>query len=142
MAEQQIAYPTSAYGQTEAWKRTGTFYNGSGSDILAKRGVIYDGTTVTLAATNAPPIAVIGVTYEAIPNGKVGQVLLEGKMVSMPATGAIAQYALVKRSTGTAGFVEDATANPALGEVIGHALQAAAGGFVDVWINKGYGDAA
>jgi hypothetical protein len=141
MAEAQIAYPTSAYGETKHWQRTAPFYNNSGSDIAAKRAVYFDGTGITIAATGTDPIAIIGVTAEAISSGKVGQVVLEGYVADMPSTGAIAQYAIIKRSGSTGGYVADATSNPALGEPLGHAVTAASGNLVNIWINKSYGDA-
>lgn len=141
MAEAQIAYPTAAYGITSHWHRDVPFYNNSGSDIAAKRVVYFDGTGITLAGTSQDPISCIGVTAEAISNGKVGPVTVEGYVGSMPSTGAIAQYAIIKRSASTAGYVADATSNPALGEPLGHAVTAASSNLVNIWLNKSYGDA-
>jgi hypothetical protein len=143
MPEQQITYPASAYGYAiQGYRRTAPFLNSSGVAIAAKRAVSYDGTGITLATTGITGIAVIGVTLDPVGIGMIGQVVLEGEVIDMPSTGAIAANALIKRSTATAGFVEDATANPALGEILGHAITAAASNLVKIWVRKDYGDAA
>lgn len=150
MPEAQIAFPLTAYGQTRQGSRTLMFYNNSGADISPLRVVSFDGTGVTLATTGISGIATIGINNQStLKAGFTGGIVVEGYLgadvvatlvagQSMPSTGAIANLAVIKRSAATAGFVADATATPALGEPLGHAVIAAAGNLVNIYVCKRY----
>jgi len=93
-----------------------------------------DGTVATIATDGTASLQ-IGVSLKAAASGKAVPVQLLGIAEDIPCDGAVSAGNLLKRSVTTAGRVQ-ATATPAVGEVIGIAINASASNVVDVWVCK------
>lgn len=133
---QTITNPNGAFGYTALGAKlpstTGDFKT---SAAVTARRIVAVGTTglIALAATNGTPSLVVGQARDAIASGDSGVVITNGLAEDCIADGTIAAGDIVKRSVNTTGAVQ-ATATPVAGEGIGVAINASAGGTVDVWI--------
>ena len=137
MADKIITNPNGAFGytdlQTKLWSIQAPFLAGA-TDIAGPR-VIKVGTdgTILTATTNATTNLNLGIAVKAISSGRTGNVVVMGIAENVPCNGAVAAGDLVKASATTAGYVA-ATATPAVGEVIGVAINASSSNTVDVWV--------
>ena len=132
----QIINPGGAHGYTSfdaTLPSTQQSFKTSAA-VTAKR-IVSIGTTglVAISATDGTPSLCVGQAVSAIASGEIGLVAIQGIAEDCIAEGTIAAGAIVKRSATTAGAVA-ATATPAAGEAIGVAINASAGGTVDVWL--------
>jgi hypothetical protein len=107
------------------------------SAAVAAKAVVAIGTdgTVATIATDGAPALQLGVALKAAASGKAVPVQLLGIAEDIPCDGAVTAGALLMRSGTTAGRVM-ATATPAVGQVIGVAINASASNVVDVWVCK------
>ncbi len=95
------------------------------------------GNGVATAATDGTASLVVGIFQEAsATTDQVIPVVVLGLAENVPCNGTVAAGDLVKRSVTTAGYVA-ATATPAVGEVVGVAVNASASNVVDVWVRPG-----
>ncbi len=139
MADKEIVNPTGAFGytdlQTTMWSLEAPFKS---SAAITGPAVVSVGTTglIATAATDGTASLVVGVAIDSIASGGTGGVVVYGIAENLVADGAITAGLQVKRSTNTAGAVM-ATATPAVGEVLGTAINASSGGTVDVWVRPG-----
>lgn len=137
MGSKTITNPTGAFGytdlMTEALSVAAPFQASAAITGPAVVAIGTAGNTVATAATNGTAALAIGIAVDSIASGQVGNVVVFGMAENVPADGAIAAGALLKPSATTAGRVA-ATATPAAGEVVGVAINASAGGVVDVWV--------
>lgn len=131
-----ITNPNGAFGYTDLQTKLpswpGEF---SASAAITGPAVVAIGTdgTVATAATDGTAALTIGIAVESIASGDTGEVVCMGIAENVPAAGGVTAGALLKRSATTAGYVS-ATATPAVGEVIGVAINASASNTVDVWV--------
>ncbi len=134
-----ISNVTSAFGQTDLQTKTHplTFAYEAADTVTANQVVaITTEGKVADAATNGTASLAIGVALDSAVTGDAAKVVVLGMAENVPAQGTIAAGALLKRSATTAGYVA-ATATPAAGEVLGVAINASAGGTVDVFVFQG-----
>jgi len=110
------------------------------ADIPARTVVVITtACKITKATTGAAAAGTsLGVTIDAIPSGRFGQVVVLGPVDNVPADGSIAAGSPVIASTTTAGSVI-AKAAPTTGEGLGFAIAAASGGLVTIWVNRSIG---
>lgn len=117
-----------------------SFYNGTGADIAANRGVLLDSAAASQPAVKLPSAAggvvgTIGVTVDAIKNGAWGRVRLLGSAL-MTADGAITAGDTVQISD-TAAKMGSAKVVALATRQLGIALSTAADGAeVEVWIDR------
>ncbi len=133
-----IENPADAFGYTDlATKLVSLEAPFKADAAVTAKSVVAIGTdgNVATADTNGTASLAIGVASNAISSGKVGNVIVYGVAENVPCAGAVAAGDLLKRSATTAGYVS-ATATPAVGEVIGVAINASASNTVDVWVCK------
>ncbi len=91
------------------------------------------GGLIATAATDGTASLVVGIAVDSIASSKDGLVVVTGMAENVPCAGAVAAGDLLKRSVTTAGYVS-ATATPAVGEVVGVAINASSSNTVDVWV--------
>jgi len=138
MSGKLIENPQGAFGYTDLrsqlWAEEVSF---KASAAITARRVLAIGTTglVAIIATDGTASLAVGIAQSAIASASTGMVIVQGIAEDVPATGAVAQGDLLKRSVTTAGSVS-ATATPVAGEVIGVAINASASNVVDVWVSK------
>lgn len=136
MAGKVITNPAGAFGytdlETQLFCQTAPFVT---SAAVTSKRVVAIGTagTVAIAATNGTASLTIGIASAAIASGQAGLIIIGGIAEDVPCDGAVAAGDLLKRSVTTAGSVA-ATATPAVGEVIGTAINASSSNTVDVWV--------
>ncbi len=136
-----ITNPTGAFGYTDLETQVGatTFDFVATTNMVGPRCVAVNttGTAVAVAATDGTASLVVGIYQQASAlAGAVVQVVTGGIAENVPCNGAVAAGDLLKRSVTTAGYVA-ATATPAVGEVVGTAINASASNVVDVWVRPG-----
>jgi hypothetical protein len=112
----------------------GEFKSSAAITALSVVAIGTDGTVATIA-TDGTAALQVGVALKAAASGRAVPVQLLGIAENVPCDGAVAAGGLLKRSVTTAGRVQ-ATATPAVGEVIGVAINASASNTVDVWVCK------
>lgn len=138
MADKALTNPMGAFGYTDL---TTTSYQlefqGKASAAITGPVCVSLGTTGEIATTATDGTAglCIGIAVQSIASGSVGGVVILGLAENVTAEGTIAAGAIVKRSATTAGAVA-ATATPGVGEALGVAINASAGGTVDVWVGS------
>lgn len=93
-----------------------------------------DGQVATAATDSTASLSVGVAIRDAAASGRA-KVVYYGIAENVPAAGAVAAGDVLKRSVTTAGYVS-ATANPAVGEAIGIAINASSSNTVDVWVCK------
>jgi len=142
MGSKTISNPTGAYGYStldqQGWNETATFVVSTAA-VAAKQLVQIDpaGNTVRSATTTPNPLQV-GITQNAAAVGQAVNVIVQGVASAVPYTGtAPAAADVLIASATTAGRV--AVSNtPGLGQSVGIAVGAGAGGVVDVWVTPKY----
>lgn len=139
MADRQLVNPTGAFGytdlQTKLWSIEAPMLTSAAVTGPAVVAINTAGLVAT-AATDGTASLAVGIAIENISSGYVGGVVVYGIAENVTADGTITAGLLLKRSTNTAGAVM-ATATPAIGEVLGVAINASASGTVDVWVRPG-----
>lgn len=138
MPEQQIGNPLGAFGytdlQTQLWCLEAPFVTSAA--VTDKRCVAMNTIgQVAIAATNGTAALVVGIAQDAAPAGGVCMVIVMGIAEDVPCNGAVAAGDTLKRSVTTSGSVAT-SASPAVGELIGVAMNASASNVVDVWVCK------
>ncbi len=136
MADKAITNPAGAFGytdlKTKLWSLEAPFLASAAITAPAVVSIGTDGSVATTATDGAGAL-VVGIAVESIASGFTGGVVVHGIAENVTADGAITAGAILKRSATTAGAVA-ATATPAAGEAMGVAINASAGGTVDVWV--------
>lgn len=135
MADRTIANPTGVYGQTPSpWQQTAPVR--AASNITGPGVVAFASTTgtVALAATDSTASLCRGIAVESQTAGQSFNMVVRGDPgVAIPVDGTVAQGAVLKRSTTTAGRLA-ATATPAAGEAFAVALAASSANACRVWV--------
>jgi len=132
-----IANPAGAFGYTALDGENYMFGEYVASAAVADRNVVSFNTSgqVAPSATNGTASLCAGVAIGAIASAAVGIVAHYGIVTGLVAQGAIAAGNPVIRSATTTGAVA-ASATPAVGEALGVAIAASAGGTVTVFLCK------
>jgi hypothetical protein len=140
MGSKTITNPTGAYGYSGAdnlWNDSATFIV-STSAVAAKQVVQIDPDGKVRVATTTPNPLQLGITTNAANVGQAVNVVVQGAVGAVPYTGTapVAGDILIQSGT-TAGRV--AVSNtPGIGQSIGRAIGAGAGGVVDVMVGPAY----
>lgn len=132
-----VSNPAGAFGYTALDSENYMFGEYVASAAVVDRNVVSFNTSgqVAPSATNGTATLCAGVAIGAIASGNVGVVAQYGIVTGLVAQGAIAAGNPVIRSGTTAGAVA-ASATPGVGEALGVALAASAGGLVTVFLCK------
>jgi hypothetical protein len=141
---EQVVYANGAFGYTDldtkVWSNKQPFKSGESNTTIARGQVVALNTegNVIVAVTDGNEEVVVGIAAESIPAGEVGLVTVQGLAENALAQGSISAANLLMRSATTAGYVAAATttATATVGNVLGVAVNASAGGTVDVWVFK------
>lgn len=138
MADKALTNPMGAFGYTDLtttqWQLCSEH---KASAAITGPAVVAIGTDgqIATAATDGTAGLAIGIAVKSVASGSAGLVVVAGLAENVTAEGTIAAGAIVKRSATTAGAVA-ATATPGVGEALGVAINASAGGTVDVWVGS------
>lgn len=133
-----INNPNGAFGYTDLQTKLGSLemeFTTSAAVTAIQCVSIGTGGLIAESATDGTASLVVGIAVEAIGSGKSGGVVVLGIAENVPCNGAVAAGDLLKRSVTTTGSVA-ATATPAIGEVLGVAINASSSNTVDVWVCK------
>lgn len=142
MPQQPVVNPADAFGYTDlqtTLPSTVDPFLAAGVQAAGPKVVAISTTgAIATAATNGTASLVVGVAINGASINTSGSVLVvtRGMAENVPCDGAVAAGDALKRSVTTAGSVAT-TATPAVGELLGYAINASSANTVDVWVCKG-----
>lgn len=110
-------------------------YQADGAIAAKTVVVVTDAGKVSQAATGSTKVRQLGIALQAASDGQPVPVCVRGLVKAVNAQGAISDNGPVSRSGTTAGYVA-AEAGTTPGEIIGFAIGAAAGGLVNLYVQK------